>query len=277
MRKRGLLTILLLLITIAYILHFKNEEVFTPDKYKVDDAVVESIINENINESMSDYEKVKTIHDYIVNTTVYDHDNLVNNTIPDVDYTAKGVLENNIAVCRGYAEAFKLLMNELGIECEILTGKADNISHAWNVVKIDNEWYQVDCTFDDPVTTDGVRKDTLRYDYFLITDEQMYLDHIADSNSYICSSDKYMYQEKEYGVPYYILNSVYQLSTQLQLIYDRGEKKATFYFPDSEDVAENIFNNVLPTTLGYIQGVRQYTYTPVNQCGKYYYTTITVS
>lgn len=278
MRKRGLLTILLLLLTIAYVIHIKNEEdAFIPDKYKVSNEVIETIIYENIHTSMSEYEKVKAIHDYIVNTTEYDHYNLENDSIPDIDYTAKGVLENKIAVCRGYAEAFKLLMNELDIECEILTGKADNISHAWNVVKIDDEWYQIDCTFDDPVTTDGVKTNTLRYDYFLVTDEQMYLDHIPDDNEYQCTSDKYMYQEKQFGVPYYILDSIYQLSTTLSVIYNQGETKITFYFPEGGAVAENVFNNVLPMSLGRIQGIRQFTYTPITQCGQYYYTTITIS
>lgn len=278
MRRQRLLFILLFLLSVFYILYSKNQNNYIiDDKYAVDTNVVDKIISENINNSMSEYEKVKSIHDYIVNTTEYDHYNLEHDSIPDIDYTAKGVLEKHTGVCRGYAEAFKLLMDELSIECDILTGKADNISHAWNVVKIDNEWYQIDCTFDDPLSKNDEELNTLRYDYFLITDEQMYMDHIADSNSYVCTSEKYMYQEKLSGVPYHILDSIYQLSTAISYMHDKGENSVTFYFPENTATAENIINDNLPISLGKIKGIKQFAYTPVNKCGKYYYSTITIS
>lgn len=278
MRRQRLLFILLFLLSVFYILYSKNQNNYIiDDKYAVDSNVVNKIISENINNSMSEYEKVKSIHDYIVNTTEYDHYNLEHDSIPDIDYTAKGVLEKHTGVCRGYAEAFKLLMDELNIECDILTGEADNISHAWNVVKIDNEWYQIDCTFDDPLSKNDEELNTLRYDYFLITDEQMYMDHIADSNSYVCTSEKYMYQEKLSGVPYHILDSIYQLSTAISYMHDKGENSVTFYFPENTATAENIINDNLPISLGKIKGIKQFAYTPVNKCGKYYYSTITIS
>jgi transglutaminase/protease-like cytokinesis protein 3 len=168
-------------------------------------------------------------------------------------------------------------MDNLDIECDILTGSSNNISHAWNVVKIDDEWYQIDCTFDDPVSTDDIIENNLRYDYFLITDEQMYIDHLPDANTYTCTSDKYMYQEKQADVPYHILDSVYQLSTSISYLYDKGYKKVTFYFPENATIAENIINDDIPISLGHIKGINQFSYTPVNKCGKYYYTTITVS
>lgn len=278
MRRQRLLSILLILLSVFFILYNKNQNSYIiNDKYVVEQDVIHKIITENIDISMSEYEKVRAVHDYIVNTTDYDHYNLEHDSIPDIDYTAKGVLEKHIGVCRGYAEAFKLLMDELDIECDIITGKAENISHAWNVVKIDNEWYQIDCTFDDPLSKDNAELKTLRYDYFLVTNEQMYLDHIPDSNPYICTSDKYMYQEKLSGVPYHILDSIYQLSTVISYMYDKGENSVTFYFPENALTAESMFNETLPVSLGKIKGVSQFSYTPVNQCGKYYYSTITIS
>lgn len=268
----------MILLSVFYIIYSKEHNDYSiNDKYEVDTSVINKIISENINISMSEYEKVRAIHDYIVNTTEYDHYNLEHDSIPDIDYTAKGVLEYHIGVCRGYAEAFKLLMDELNIECDILTGKADNISHAWNVVKIDNEWYQIDCTFDDPISKSDADLNTLRYDYFLVTNEQMYIDHIPDSNSYICTSDKYMYQEKVSGVPYRILDSIYQLSAVISYMHDKGENSVTFYFPENVSTAENVFNDTLPVSLGKIKGIKQFAYTPVNKCGKYYYSTITIS
>ena len=63
-------------------------------QYSVKDSTIQKIIDETIDTSMSDYEKIKAIHDYIVVNTVYDQENLENNSIPDIDYTAKGVFEN---------------------------------------------------------------------------------------------------------------------------------------------------------------------------------------
>lgn len=276
MRKKSLLLILSILICIAYVLHFKqNEEEIYNRQFEVDENIVNSIINQYITADMSDYEKVKTIHNYITSTTIYDSKNLENNSIPDIDYTAKGVLEYHTAVCRGYAEAFKLLMNRLNIECEIITGYSNNISHAWNIVKIDEEWYEIDCTYDDPVNLEGSPNNTAKYNYFLVTTEQMNIDHTPDSDHPVCTSEKYMYQEKESGIPYCILDSIIKLPSSVSYSYGRGSKKVTFYFPeyvDNFDYYVMEISNLLATS-----SAKQFSYTPVEKCGKYYYTTITVS
>lgn len=262
---------------IIYIYRIRNDEnTIYFDDYTVEQDVIDTIIENNITPNMSEYEKVKAIHDYIVSTTTYDSKNLENNTIPDIDYTAKGVLENNIGVCRGYAEAFKLLMNNLDIDCEIQTGYADSISHAWNIVKIDNEWYQIDCTYDDPVRTNGKPVDVIRYDYFLVTSQQMYIDHKPDEPNYTCISDKYMYQEKEYGVPYCILPSVSMISNSVTYTYSQGNSAMTYYFP--EDIG-NELNSYMTQVSQSLAGssAKQFSYSPVAKCGKYYYTTIYIN
>lgn len=280
MRTKKLLILLLLSIIAAYIVYSKvDDKYIIHGEYEVDSNVVERIIADNINIEMSEYDKVKAIHDYIVSTTEYDHKNLENDTIPDIDYTAKGVLEKHIGVCRGYAEAFQLLMDKLNIDCEIVTGYADSISHAWNVVKIDGEWYQIDCTYDDPVdsSNSNLSTDYLRYDYFLVTNEQMYIDHTPDRNKYKCFSDKYMYQEKQKDVPYYILESVHKLPSMISYLYNQGDSKITFYFPEKIDLSDDTILNGISQMLGYSSNVSQFSYTPVALCGKYYYTTISIS
>lgn len=280
MKKVKLLFKLLLSLLAAYIVYIRfDSNYINYDKYEVNSTVVDNILSQIITPEMDTYNKVKYIHDYIVSTTEYDHINLENNTIPDIDYTAKGVLENHIGVCRGYAEAFKLLMDNLNIECEIETGYADGISHAWNVVKIDNEWYQIDCTYDDPVDVSGdnTQNNYLRYDYFLITSAQMYIDHQSDKQKHLCSSEKYMYQEKQKDIPYYILDSVQQLPTNITYLYGQGYHKVTFYFPDYTDLSDGTLLNDISKMLGYSGNASQFSYTPVMKCGKYYYTTLTVS
>lgn len=281
MRIKKLFVLLILSIIAAYAFYSKyDDDYINPSEYQVNEYIVNSILQDNISSTMTDYEKVKAIHDYIVSTTEYDHENLSNNSIPDIDYTAKGVLENHIGVCRGYAEAFKLLMDNLNIPCEIETGYADGISHAWNVVSVDGEWYQIDCTYDDPLDISGqnsLANGILRYDYFLITNEQMYLDHTPDKKLKNCISEKYMYQEKQKNVPYYILKSIYQLPTNIASLYSKGESKVTFYFPENIDLGNSSISDDISIKLGYSRTASQFSFTPVEKCGKYYYTTITVS
>lgn len=141
---------------------------------------------ENIKKSgSSEYERIKEANDYIVNNTDYDIGAYYANNIPREDYTAFGVIYNKKGVCQGYAEAFKLFMDEIGIECMIISGEANGIGgwggHAWNIVKIKDKYYHIDVTFDDPVV-DG--EPVLRYDYFLISDSQMSIDHNWDKKEY---------------------------------------------------------------------------------------------
>lgn len=98
---------------------------------------------------MTDLEKAVALHDYIVLNCEYDYDNYLNGSIPRRSYSAYGVLADQTAVCQGYALAYKLLLNQSGIECYMVT--SDTMNHAWNLIVLDGEYYQVDVTWDDPV------------------------------------------------------------------------------------------------------------------------------
>lgn len=119
----------------------------------------------------------KEIHDWIVLNATYDWENYKNGTIPQISYTAYGIFVNKVAVCDGYSRAFKLCMDILGIDNERIVGMACGVGgiegHAWNMVKLDGEWYQIDCTFDDPVPDTG----KVCYDHFNITDTMMQRNH----------------------------------------------------------------------------------------------------
>jgi hypothetical protein len=79
-------------------------------------------------------------------------------------YTAYGALVGGLAVSEGYAMAFKLLCDMLGIESVIVTGSRNGESHAWNLVRIGGIWYHIGVAFDD-------RGSVPRADYFLFDDE----------------------------------------------------------------------------------------------------------
>jgi transglutaminase/protease-like cytokinesis protein 3 len=148
----------------------------TEEKQVLDVAL--NIINSQIRENLSDYEKQLIVHDYIVKNCVYDSVNYNNNTIPDTSRTPYGALVLGVAVCQGYSSAFKLLMDMLGIECDIITGFANGDSHAWNRVKIDGDYYLVDVTWDDPTLKENVNREVY-YDFFNLTDEAMNASHTA--------------------------------------------------------------------------------------------------
>lgn len=162
-------------------------------------AKIDSFLVNCIRPSMSEYEKIKAIHDFLVTNTVYDDENYKKKTIPSISYTAYGVLVLGKGVCAGYSRAFKLLCNRLGIESLVVSGDATGEGsggHAWNIVRIGNFYYHIDVTWDDPVPEDPISGRTkLRYDYFLISDSMIAKDHTWDTNAYpLCL---YSYRQRE--------------------------------------------------------------------------------
>lgn len=127
----------------------------------------------------NNYEKMKYIHDWIVDNVKYDsleHEHTSN---------IYGCLVNKSVVCEGYARAFKYLLDELDIPCVMVSGTAvdeDGKSerHAWNYVYIKNAWYAVDTTWDDPIIIgNGKIDDTIKYKYFLRGSKTIGADHFT--------------------------------------------------------------------------------------------------
>lgn len=120
---------------------------------------VKRVIDEIIDEDMSELEKEFAINQYLCDTAEYDMKALENaeeNDFAEVDeeyndsFTPYGVLLNKTGVCASYAGAFKLLADEAGLECIVVTGDLEGeLPHAWNKVKIDGEWQIVDSTNND--------------------------------------------------------------------------------------------------------------------------------
>jgi len=103
------------------------------------------------NASGSDYDKILQVHDWIIDNLEYES-NIENSNV----YNLYGALIEKKAVCEGYAEAFKYILDEMRIPCILVSGTATNSEgtterHEWNYVQIDNKWYAVDSTWDDPV------------------------------------------------------------------------------------------------------------------------------
>ena len=121
---------------------------------------VEEIISENINDTMSDKEKIRVIHDYIINHTKYDK------TKGGNSHLAYGALIDGSAICGGYTDAMSIFLYRFNIP----NFKISTEEHIWNVVYLDGNWYHLDLTWDDPVNE---ILDILSHNYFLITDEEL--------------------------------------------------------------------------------------------------------
>ena len=125
----------------------------------------------------TDLEKVFYVHEWLVQNIAYDREHLSDN-VQD-DHNLRGALLEGTAVCDGYAKTYALTLRKLGITGVLVTSK--DIGHAWNMVELDGNWYQVDCTWDDPV--DG--SDQLGYcmhKHLLCTTEEMNTNHNDDGD-----------------------------------------------------------------------------------------------
>ena len=125
----------------------------------------------------TDLEKVFYVHEWLVQNIAYDREHL-SDGVQD-DHNLRGALLEGTAVCDGYAKTYALTLRKLGITGVLVTSK--DIGHAWNMVELDGNWYQVDCTWDDPV--DG--SDQLGYcmhKHLLCTTEEMNTNHNDDGD-----------------------------------------------------------------------------------------------
>ncbi|SEQ93971.1 Transglutaminase-like superfamily protein [Lachnospiraceae bacterium NE2001] len=177
----------------AYILEGKR----IPDKEveaKEMAEVVETFKDGYINDYMTPYEKEVAIHDYLTANTIYGDAT----RIILMEHEAYGVLVNHKGVCEGYAKAFNLMCTCCGVESIEIDGVATS-AHAWNMVKLDGEWYHVDVTWDDPTVAgnDKICSGYERHKYLNVTDDYLLSQgRTWDQTIYpACTGTKYRYEE----------------------------------------------------------------------------------
>lgn len=154
-------------------------------------GVVKPLIDNVLSTYSTDPEREKAIHDYIIMNCRYNIEDCDADTLAEFNFHPEGVFLNKKAVCQGYAEAFKLCMDLIGIKCDMVTGTGNGVPHAWNAVCLEGAWYQVDCTWDDPLVNNA-DSGKVFYNYFNITDARMKQDHIY-TYSNACNGTKYSY------------------------------------------------------------------------------------
>lgn len=127
------------------------------------------VINDklNINDNLSDVEKIRLYHDYIINNTKYDIDRSDHGVVNYKSDIAYGPLFDGFAICGGYSDLMALFLNDINIK----NFRVSSNIHIWNAVYLNGNWLNLDLTWDDPITSDG--SDMVDDSYFLITTERL--------------------------------------------------------------------------------------------------------
>lgn len=208
-----------------------------------------------IPEDAGDYEKVRIVYTYVIDHTQYQ--------TGEDDQSIAGVFWKKSAVCAGYAGAVQYLLERLDIPCIYVDGstKGSTEGHAWNIVKIGQEYYYVDAT-------NGDQPD------FLNGDAAQLEEHKTIIYDYLCpfpeEYEKTYTPSEELTVPactakdldFYVLNQGYFEDYSWQDIYDyckmrldNGAAVVRFKFGSQEAFSEAC-QELLDD--GVVQNVAQY-------------------
>ena len=187
----------------------------------------------DITTDASEYDKVKAVYEKIIFSTDYDLNASDNQNIASV-------FLGNSSVCQGYAKATQYLLNHLGVMCTLVQGTVDTgEAHAWNLVRIDGDYYYVDTTWGDASyrMEDGSGQEELpeiNYDYLCVTTQELLRTHRIESVVAMpeCTATQ---------ANYYVREGVYFTSydaEQMQSIFDRawesGRTEITLKCADEE-------------------------------------------
>lgn len=148
------------------------------DASKSEFEAAAKLIRDETYKNYTDYDKERIVHDELISRVKYDANAPMNQS-------AYSALVYGRTVCAGYARAFQYILQQLDIPCYYVTGFAGE-NHAWNIVRLDDGYYNVDSTWDDtnPNT----------YDYFNCSDADYASDHVRrDLSIYLppCNGNRY--------------------------------------------------------------------------------------
>ncbi len=140
--------------TYLYMVDLKVSYYTTAAEEKAVTEAITGVLNDMGIDELSPYTKIKAIYDYICDVCDYDYSN--NNSFKK--FSAYGAIKEQTAVCQGYSVLFYRMCKEAGIDTRVIAGN----NHSWNIVKIDNIYYNADATWDD-----NYYDKNLPYQYFL--------------------------------------------------------------------------------------------------------------
>ena len=201
------------------------------------------IYNLYIKSCDNDFKKAVAAHDYIIRNCIYNVEAIDNDELTDDDFSEYGVFVKGRAVCEGYAKAYKMLMDIADIDCIIVTGTVgeNDISHAWNMIKLDNSWYHVDVTYDDP----NPETKEIVYLYMNITDEIIEKDHKWNKNNTPEANDtKYDYVKINKS----FCNSTEEIEEIIKKCDKDKKTNISFIWSGEDEIEEAVWKRALKNT-----------------------------
>ena len=201
------------------------------------DVTIRSFLD-SVTRYKSDAEKEMMLHNLLVANLNYAWDSTGQPETSSFAHNIVGAFDREhwSVVCEGYAKAFQLLLNASGIECIFVGGIAyvsenNSGAHAWNQVKLDGKWYNVDVTWDD----NG--DDYIYFNYFNLTDSNFTDTHVAFSSE--STTNEWCYNTNSCH------STTYNAQYIKELMDSNVDLKKISYNNDSEDIIIGVLNNGL--------------------------------
>jgi len=176
----------------------------------------------------SQFDMERQVHDIIIGNVKYDDSG------KQIDHDALGPLLNKSGVCDGISKLAVLVFDRIGIQSKMVVGDlciggCNQGPHAWNKVRIDGEWYNLDIT-QDLSFSNGIRP--FRYDYFNLSDKEILRDHYILTNPVPCNRS---------GMDYYTrmgmaVSTFSEYQTHLRKIFLSGERVVSVKLPFGLDI-----------------------------------------
>ena len=206
-----------------------------PGKRRQLDGIVAGYIRDARRSSSDLYEQILNLHDRIVKDVDYVE-------VEPHCYDAYGCSVQRRAVCAGYAAAFQLLMQRLGVECGRVTGKSSSsrtgtVDHEWNYIKLSDGYYFVDVTWDDPRITNGSGYDNLSHDFFCVDLDELLLTHVIAADQFVPKNCGMRYDYYRYR-GWYLERYSFQQASAIAAEQLRYSKKFCLKFKSSAAAAQ---------------------------------------
>lgn len=228
---------------------FKGTYVYTKEEKESREILVENAVSKllsGISADATDYEKVKYVYETVIKNTEYDTESVDNQNICSV-------FLNGISVCQGYAKAVQYLLMKLNIPATLVIGTVENgEGHAWNLVKVNNQYYYLDATWGDASYLFQMQEEqeienipSINYDYLCVTTEEILRTHSLENPVVLplCDSSEANYYVQEGA--YFTEADFAQLEQLIKRYKGEGRETVTLRCRDDavyREMAEELLN-----------------------------------
>lgn len=187
---------------------------------------------QNIEETDTDYDKELKLHDAIATkVTYYSYSEI--STIPEIYHTAYSAVTKKASVCDGFSKIYQLALNEVGIPSIIVTGTLESDPHAWNMVELEDGWYNVDLTSDKTIKENDK---AVIHTYFNVTNEYIKNSHTFYEEENVPKAEKleynYYLREDKY------INSNDNFNTKFEKILKNNKNDVLIEFGVDEKISK---------------------------------------